>query len=52
MPPQEAIATLHKELKKLESALEGCTDSRIRVVIETRIDECQAKLVDREQLQR
>ena len=52
MPSPKEIAKTHKELRKLEFAVEGSTDSRIRVVIETRMEECRAKLVEREKLQR
>jgi len=44
MLPLEDIARFKDELKKLESALKNSTDSRIREVIEIRIEECRAKL--------
>lgn len=34
-----AVAKIKTEIKNLRSALEGCTDSRIREVIEFRIEE-------------
>ena len=39
MLPAEEIAKITKELKNLESALDTCTDGRIREVIEIRIEE-------------
>ena len=44
MFPSEEIAKIKAEIKELESALGGCTDSRIREVIEIRIEERKAKL--------
>ena len=43
MLPAE-IAKVTNEIKKLESALEACTDSRIREVIEIRIEERTLRL--------
>jgi len=40
----EEIAKITNELKKLESALNTCTDSRIREVIEIRIEERTLRL--------
>jgi hypothetical protein len=40
----EEISKITNELKRLESALDTCTDGRIRQVIEIRIDECSLRL--------
>jgi hypothetical protein len=44
MPTSEKIPNIKAEIKELESALEGCTDSRIRELIEIRIEERKTKL--------
>ena len=40
----EEISKITNEIKRLESALDTCTDGRIREVIEIRIDECSLRL--------
>ena len=40
----EEIAKIAKELRKLESALDTCTDGRIREVVEIRIEEHTLRL--------
>jgi hypothetical protein len=40
----EEISKITNELKRLESALDACTDGRIREVIEIRIEECSLRL--------
>ena len=40
----EEASKIKAEIEKLESALEGCTDSRIREVIEIRLEERRLRL--------
>ena len=51
MLPPEDVTKIKNELKKLDSSLEGCTDSHIRVLIEIRIEQCRAKLTQAEKIQ-
>jgi hypothetical protein len=52
MPPPEEVAKIKNELKKLESALEVCTDSRIRILIEICMEEWRSELAEAEKLRR
>ncbi len=48
-PPEMAeIASIKAEIENLRSALDACTDSRIREVIEFRIEERRLKLAQSE----
>ena len=44
MFPLEEIAKIKVEVEELESALKRIADTRVREVIEIRIEECQVRL--------
>jgi D-mannonate dehydratase len=52
MPSLAEVAKIKAEIAKLESALKSCTDSQIREVIDSRLEERRHKLAQYQSLLR